>query len=111
MEYKKTPETNKSLAERIAARGAKSFMEINKELIALQAKHDELAELVECYLACDSAYSGMWRDSCLKKRSHDVLYHSYHNDSTITGLGYRKLMETRLRLLAALRKAVELGDT
>jgi hypothetical protein len=70
-------------------------------------KHDELAELVECCLACDSAYSGMRRDSCLKKRSHDVLYHSYHNDSTITGLGYRILMETRLRLLAALRKAVE----
>jgi uncharacterized membrane protein YgaE (UPF0421/DUF939 family) len=49
MEYKKTPETNKSLAERIAARGAKSFMEINKELIALQTKHDELVELVAWY--------------------------------------------------------------
>jgi hypothetical protein len=79
---------------------------VEKALDALQSKHDELAELVECYLACDSAYSGMRRDSCLKKRSHDVLYHSYHNDSTITGLGYRKLMETRIGLLAALRKAV-----
>jgi hypothetical protein len=82
---------------------------VEKALDALQAKHDELAELVECYLACDSAYSGMRRDSCLKKRSHDVLYHSYHNNSTITGLGYRILMETRIRLLAALRKAVKEG--
>jgi hypothetical protein len=79
------------------------------EVIDLKAKHDELAELVECYLACDSAYSGMWRDSRLKKRSHEVLYHSYHNDSTITGLGYTILMETRFRLLAALRKAAEGG--
>jgi hypothetical protein len=31
---------------------------VEKALDALQAKHDELAELVECYLACDSAYSG-----------------------------------------------------
>jgi hypothetical protein len=67
-------------------------------------KHDELAELVECYLACDSAYSGMRRDN---QRGYHVLYYSYHFNSTITGLGYRILMETRLRLLAALRKAVE----
>jgi hypothetical protein len=85
------------------------FENFLEEVIDLKAKHDELAELVECYLACDSAYSGMWRDSRLKKRSHEVLYHSYHNDSTITGLGYTILMETRFRLLAALRKAAEGG--
>jgi hypothetical protein len=79
---------------------------VEKALDALQAKHDELAELVECYLACDSAYSGMRRDN---QRGYHVLYYSYHFNSTITGLGYRILMETRLRLLAALRKAVERG--
>jgi hypothetical protein len=79
---------------------------VEKALDALQAKHDELAELVECYLACDSAYSGMRRDN---QRGYHVLYYGYHFNSTITGLGYRILMETRLRLLAALRKAVERG--
>jgi hypothetical protein len=97
MEYKKTPETNKSLAERIAARGAKSFMEINKELIALQTKHDELAELVRDYFDAKINLDARSIEHRLKNcaKSFQAKLNATHG---------------MVKAEAALRKAVELGD-
>jgi hypothetical protein len=86
--------TNKWLAERIAARGARSFMEINKELIDLQTKYDELAELVAWYFECSDYY---WHD--------DFLWQ--HGAPSVQGCAYDELTESYKAAEAALRKAVE----
>jgi hypothetical protein len=102
MEYKKTPETNKSLAERIAARGARSFMEINKELIALQAKHDELVELVAWYMEVSIFY---WVETCVERL--DTINRHRVKDTIET---YDAIIELTLsyhQAEDALRKAVE----
>ena len=67
---------------------------VEKALDALQAKHDELAELVAWYFECSDYY---WHD--------DFLWQ--HGAPSVQGCAYDELTESYKAAEAALRKAVE----